>query len=560
LKRLLSLLLAAAITFPLGAQKKPSEPDLPRLVENIDVRVINVDVVVTDKRGNPVPNLKAEDFEIYENSAPKPITNFYEVQGGRPKLEAFEKGAAQQPDAPPAKQETPENLKRRIIFYVDNLSLSPFNRNRVFEQAKAFMKQVVRPGDEVMIATYNRSMKVRVPFTRDIAQLESNLDALAKESGLGIANKSERKSTEDRIRDTDSYDEAVAVARQYASSIEHDLRQGVASLNALMSTLAGVEGKKILVLTSEGFPIQPGREMFYFIDDLAQEKGWSGATSTMLEGMSFDSANEIQKVAKTANANGITVYTIHAAGLSGGMEMSAEYARPTSSNVAQAALSNTTESMQLIAQMTGGLASVNSNNFAGAFEKISKDLDSYYSLGYRAGTERVDRQRYLAVKVKNKDYRVRSRQTFVEKSMFAEMSDRVVANLLYRGKENDLAILARVGQPTPVEDGMFRIPIDVQIPMESLTLLPQGDNDFVGGFDLYVVVANKDNDLSDVARKQHQIRVPKEDMQKTKGKFYTYTLELLVERGLNKISIGVADQISNTTGFAREQIIAQDMR
>jgi hypothetical protein len=73
-------------------------------------------------------------------------------------------------------------------------------------------------------------------------------------------------------------------------------------------------------------------------------------------------------------------------------------------------------------------------------------------------------------------------------------------------------------------------------------------------------VANKDNDMSDVARKQHQVRIPKSDMGKIKGKFYTYTLELLVERGLNKISIGVVDQISNTTGFGREQIIAQDMR
>lgn len=558
MKRLLSLLLASAIALPLSAQKKPSDPELPRLVENIDVRVINVDVVVTDKRGNPVPNLKPEDFEILENGVPKPVTNFYEVEGGRPKLEAFEKAQPQQPA--PAKQEIPDNMKRRIILYVDNLSLAPFNRNRVFEQAKTFLRTAMRPGDEAMIATYNRSMKVRVPFTRDLAQLESNLDALAKESGLGIANKSERKSTEDRIRDAQSYDEAVAIARQYASSIEHDLRQGVSSLNALMSTLAGVEGKKVLVLTSEGFPIQPGREMFYFIEDQAREKGWSNSTGTMLESMTFDSADEIQKVAKTANANGITVYTIHAAGLSGGMEMSAEYARATSSSVSSAALSNTTESMQLIAQMTGGVASVNSNNFQGAFERIQKDLDSYYSLGYRAGTERVDRQRYLQVKIKNKDYRVRNRQTFVEKSMFAEMSDRVIANLLYRSKDNDLAILARVGSPTPVDDGLFRIPIDVQIPMESLTLMPQGESDFVGGFDIYVVVANKDNDMSDVARKQHQIRIPKSDMSKTKGKFYTYTLELLVERGLNKISLGVVDQISNTSGFAREQIIAQDMR
>ena len=84
--------------------------------------------------------------------------------------------------------------------------------------------------------------------------------------------------------------------------------------------------------------------------------------------------------------------------------------------------------------------------------------------------------------------------------------------------------------------------------------------DYVGGFDVYVVVANKDNDMSEVARKSHQIRVTPAQYKNISGKFYTYTLELLMEKGLNKISIGVVDQISSTSGFAREQIIASDMR
>ncbi|HEX8619982.1 MAG TPA: VWA domain-containing protein, partial [Thermoanaerobaculia bacterium] len=517
MKRTTALFLATAIALPLLAQRKPAEPESPRLVENIDVRVIDVDVIVTDRRGNFVPGLKKEDFEILENGIPKTISNFYEVEGTRAKaVVADEVGG--QVTAPAAPAANNEEIKRRIIFYVDNLSLNPFNRNRVFKQMKEFVKTAMRPGDEAMIATYNRSMKVRVPFTRDIAQIESIVDSLAKESGLGVAARSEQKTTQDRIRDAQSYEEAIATARTYASSVEHDLRQGVASLNALMSTLAGVEGKKILVLTSEGFPIQPGRDMFAFIEDIAREKGWTNIGGTQLEGMSFDGTSLIQSVAKTANANDITLYTVHAAGLQAANEMSAENARPTSMIVSHAAMSNTTDSMQMMAQMTGGLASVNTNNFELAFQKIQRDLESYYSIGYRAGTERVDRQRYLTVRTKNRDYRVRSRQTFVEKSVYAEMSDRVVASLLYRVKENDLGILARVGTPVPIEDGYFRVPVDVKIPMESLTLLPQGQTEYVGGFDVYIVVANKENDMSDVARKSHQLRVPAADMQTMKGK------------------------------------------
>jgi VWFA-related protein len=560
-KRTLALILAIA-ALPLAAQKQPAEPEQPKLVESIDVRVINVDVVVTDRRGNAVTGLTKDDFEIFENGTRKTITNFYEVEGQKAKNIAVEvpgEPAATTAIAPP-KDEINESLKRRIIFYVDNLSLAPFNRNRVFQQMKEFAKTAMRPGDEAMIATYNRSMKVRVPFTRDPNQIISMIDAIAKESGLGVAAKSEWKQVQDQIRQAQGYDDAVAVARTYASSNEHDLRQSVASLNGLLTTLAGVEGKKILVLTSEGFPMQPGREAFYMLDDMQREKGW-GAGSSLLETVSYDGSALIQSVAKTANANGITMYTIHAAGLVGGVDMSAEYSSPTSTSVTQAAQTNTMESMQLMADMTGGLASVQSNNFAAAFQRIERDLQSYYSLGYRAGTERVDRQRYLSVRAKNrKDLIVRARQTFVEKSVYAEMSDRVIANLLYRIKDNDLHILTRLGQAIPTGDGYFRVPVDIQIPMGSLALLPQGDTEYAGGFDIYVVVANKDNDMSDVARKGHQLHVPADQIKTIGGKFYTYTLELLTEPGLNKISIGVVDQISNIAGFSREQVIARDTR
>jgi hypothetical protein len=117
--------------------------------------------------------------------------------------------AAAPTPAPVRKDEVPENLKRRIIIYVDNLSMAPFNRNRVFASMKEFVKTVMRPGDEAMIATFNRSMKVRVPFTRDPIQIEQMLDSIAGESAMGGTNASERQQVQDRIRDTDNYDEVT---------------------------------------------------------------------------------------------------------------------------------------------------------------------------------------------------------------------------------------------------------------------------------------------------------------------------------------------------------------
>ena len=79
-KRILALITLAATSL-VAQQSQQSPSSLPKLVESIDVKVINVDVVVTDKKGNAVTGLTKDDFELFENGQPKLITNFYEVEG-----------------------------------------------------------------------------------------------------------------------------------------------------------------------------------------------------------------------------------------------------------------------------------------------------------------------------------------------------------------------------------------------------------------------------------------------------------------------------------------------
>ena len=558
----------SVLVFWLGStMAMAQEQPLPILVESVDVRVINVDVVVTDRKGNAIPGLKIGDFEVYENGRPMKLTNFYEVAGNRT-IESPQAPIQTKTQTPPGlpaarqSEQLPENLQRRIVFFIDNLSLHPFNRNKVFESMKTFARESMRPGDEAMVATWNRSMKIRVPFTKDHVNIQQALEGIAGESAFGVHNISERRQVEGQIREARTQSEAVGAARQYAQSVEHDLRQSVAAVNGLMATLAGVEGKKILVMTSEGFPMQPGRELFFFIDDIAKEKrNWGGGGSSLIESMSFDATHLIQSIARTANANGITLYTLHAGGLVGGNEMSAENAKPLSFTAQQQAISNSTDSLNLLANMTGGKATVGTNNFKMGFDQIQRDLNGYYSLGYRAGTERVDRQRTVDVRLKNnnKKYIVRSRKSFVEKSVETEMSDRVIANLFYEGKANDLKIFLTTKQPIPTENGLFKIPVEVHIPMENLSLIPQGEL-HIGGFTVFVAAADKNGDMSEVSRQNHRLKVPQAEMPKTSGKFYTYALELLMEKGRNKVSVGVVDEISKMTGFQRTDILAADLR
>lgn len=542
----------AAVT----SAQTPSE--LPKLVETVDVRVINIDVVVTDRKGKHVPNLTIEDFELFENGRPVKLTNFYSVNRTKPKAVTTTipgpKPATETPE------EVPQQMKRKIIFFVDNLSLAPFNRNRVFKSMKEFAKELMQPGDEAMVATWNRSMKIRVPFTSDPTQVQQALEAISGESALGLQMLSERRSAESQVRDAEDYQQAIAAARGYAQSIDHDLRQTVGALNGLMTTLAGVEGKKVLVLTSEGFPLQPGRELFYYIDEIKNEKqNWRSQSSTILEGMSFNAVSTIQSVAKTANANGITLYTLHAGGLAGMNEGSAENSQPVSYNVSQAALSNSTDSLAMLAEMTGGRSVIGTNNFGDGFRKIEMDLGNYYSLGYRSGTERVDRQRSVNVRMRNRAYIGRARQSFVEKSIPSEMTDKVRANLFYDNKTNDMKVFLTTGRPVMTEDGTFKVPVEIHIPMESLALIPTGEM-VSGGFTVFVGASNKDGDMSDIQQQNHSIRIPANEMKKLEGKHYTYALELIMEKGRNRISVGVVDSVSNLMGFERQEVLAADLR
>lgn len=555
--------LAVAMATAAAAQEPEAEgaanQGIPPLLETVDVQVINIDAVVTDRKGQPITGLTIDDFEILENGKLQKITNFYEVNDTQIRRVEQSPGAA---EPTVVVEETvpgdrPPQLRRRIIFFVDNLSLHPFNRNRVFKAFKDFVDDVMEEGDEAMIATWNRSMKIRVPFTSDQAFLKQEFDSLAGESGLGTHFASEKRTVEQQVRDASSMQEAIMEARSWALSVEHDLRQTVRGVNGLIEQLAGVEGKKIMVMTSEGFYIQPGREMFFFIDAIKNERtDWGQSTGgILLEGMGFNSVAEIRSIAQTANANDITLYTLHAGGLVGMESSSAENRAPMPLTVQQAALSNSTEALQLMAEMTGGLATVGTNNFSGAMEKIERDLDAYYSLGYRSGVQRVDRQRSVEVRTKNPEYRVRSKRTFVEKSIGTEMTDKVVAKLFFKSEENDLGIVLRTDRPRQVDEDIFIVPLEIHIPVDRLTLLPQGTAQNRGGFSIWLVAADQLGDMSEVSTQAHTVTLTNEQLEQLRGRHYIYQLELRMRKGRNTISVGVLDELSKVKGFRSQDVL-----
>ena len=124
----IALLLSLAVQIPavtLRAQEN-------KLVETIEVRVTNVDVVVTDRQGNPVSGLTKDDFQLFENRKPQTITNFYEVRPNSMQASAMAPAEASAPEA--AAPEPPRDMRRRrVIFFLDEFSSHAIRRNQVIE-------------------------------------------------------------------------------------------------------------------------------------------------------------------------------------------------------------------------------------------------------------------------------------------------------------------------------------------------------------------------------------------------------------------------------------------
>ncbi|MCL4810182.1 MAG: hypothetical protein KJ062_20675, partial [Thermoanaerobaculia bacterium] len=136
-------ILAVLPAFPLpGAVPTPTPRSGP-LVRNVDVTVTNLDVVVTDRKGNRIRGLTREDFEVYEDGVLQPLTNFYAVDGGRVVFFGDEAIPGVDPPAAPAPAPVPAPSPiatpapapadpavaplpvpgTRIVIFIDNLSL-----------------------------------------------------------------------------------------------------------------------------------------------------------------------------------------------------------------------------------------------------------------------------------------------------------------------------------------------------------------------------------------------------------------------------------------------------
>ncbi|MFY9552094.1 MAG: VWA domain-containing protein [Thermoanaerobaculia bacterium] len=557
----LALLVASvALSAPLAAQnpppapapgagaptrEKPQEAPFPPVAETVEVSVTNVEVVVTDSKGKRVPGLTAADFQVRQDGVLQPITNFYAVTGGKLLLED---GKVIPLDSKESVAEIPRDLKAHYVFYIDNLNIQPQNRNRMFKRLKEFVPTAIGPNAEGMVVTFNRSLKVRQKFTAEPGQILGALEQIELETGGGTTTVGERKDTLERIADAKSSGEAIDYARNYSRSMRNDMEFTVDAIKQTLDSLAGIEGRKSFLYVSEGLPASVGFELFEAIRDKFQEP------AATMEQFDFDMNTKYIKIVQAANANGITIYTLDASGLQTSDLLSADSRSTKDVHVNDfSTRQNMQGPIRMMAEETGGLAAINTNDWKANLEEVAADFSNFYSLGYRSAKGAMDRPHKIEVSVKGKGLRVRTRTSFVEKSVETRTAEAVIASLSYPRTDNPLGAGLSVGEPKPYDRQNYSLPVRISVPIGKLGLLPSGDQ-YEGQFFIYFVVKDAAGNQSDLQVQRQEVKIPAKDFTAAQRKDFYYDATLLVVPGGQKLAIGVRDSVSNLTSFLQKSV------
>ncbi|MHB1045345.1 MAG: VWA domain-containing protein [Thermoanaerobaculia bacterium] len=552
----------AAVLVPPAVSAGPQEPPagLPPLVRNVDVTVTNIDVVVTDKKGNRIRGLKREDFEVYEDGQLQPLTNFFAVDGGKVVFfgdEAVPGVASPAPAPSPVPEATPAPAepalaplpvpKTKIVIFIDNLSLQPFNRNRVLKNLETWARENIRDNVEAMVVTWDRSLKVRRKFTNDGREISDVIRQQGDYSTMGQTRLSERRDILRRIDDAQSEYEAFVEARQYALAFKNDLDFTTNALKRTIDQLAGVEGRKILLHVSEGLPQSPGAELWKYIQDRFRTQS-GGLTQ-----FEFDSTSAYLGIIRAANAAGVSMYMVDASGLSIDEGISAEN-RSTQAKIDTFVEKTNLQSMiHLMAEETGGKAILNRNDITTPLQEMKADYTSYYSVGYRSLRSGGERPRKVEVKVKQKGLVARSRRSYVEKGLETRIVEGVTSALYFARDENPLGVGMEVGQPAPADAQNYLVPIRIRVPYSRITVLPQGDV-ARGRIALYFIVIDSAGKQSELATQVVPVEIPAKDLDALNRRDFVYDVRLLMIPGGQRLSLAVRDEPTNTVSYVQQAI------
>ncbi len=397
--------------FATSAQAQQASPTPPPVddgeVVKISTTLVQIDVTVTDRRGNIIRDLRPDEIEIFENGKKQIPSNFSFVSSVIEREEAS--GATPTTNIPIAPVR-PEQVRRTIALVVDDLTLSFESTHFVRRALRKFVDEQMQPGDLVAIIRTGSGIGALQQFTTDKRHLYAAIERV-KWNSAGSSSIGAFASLEAKPDTGEPEAEEPQAGERTKEGIDRefqDFRESVfatgtlGAINYIVRGMQDLPGRKSIMLLSDGFNL-------FSTDALGFKE--SGRVMQALRRL-VDQANRASVVVYTMDARGLQV-----TGLTAADNTSGRSASEIESEIADRndRLFKTQAGLQYLAKQTGGFAIINNNDLSGGIRKILDD-QSYYLIGYIPDEETFDlklrRFNNLEIKVSRPGAVVRHRSGF----------------------------------------------------------------------------------------------------------------------------------------------------
>ena len=438
---LISLLLGMAQAQNPQQSPKSKENPVPEDVVRITTSLVQTDVVVTDKNDQVIPDLKLEDFKVFENGKRQDLEFMGFVSADSvPRTEGTINVAGQPLEPDVARNLSQRDLRRVFAFVIDDLTIPYEDVVNVRKLLNDFVNDKMRDGDLVAIIRVTGGKGLLQQFTSDkqllrraVAEITTTMNAYSAFHNLdpiaGI-NTAQAKGPDDaeplsfpnsnRDADVDSSAEGVTrgLRSLFALSTAGDVMNGMKSL----------PGRKSLVLVSGGLPLIETTQNQIKINGVPTNVS---DTRSMYTNVSY----LLRQLTDRASRAGVVINTLNIRS-QGGVKGVSGFTDPGNEgrsallpnaggdetfgraadlaqfdNQALDSLSGNL-GLQALANATGGVSVTNTNNFSGGLDRILA-RSSYYLLAYRPTEPFNGKFHKLEIKIGRPGAKVYSRGGFV---------------------------------------------------------------------------------------------------------------------------------------------------
>jgi VWFA-related protein len=389
----------------------PTQPQTREVIRR-SVDLVTSDLIVRDDQGQFVSSLSKNDFDVYEDGVKQDIVTFVLTHGGRvindtsappPPMQA---GILLPPPRP-----TNDASGRIFMIFVDDLHMDFNNTGRIRELFKQIEKQLIHEGDMFGVVSTGPS-SIAIDMTYDRKRLD---EAINKISGAGLKP--------DEIIETPD-------GQQGPPEVRYRAHVAFSTAYDVLNNLEQVHNRrKAFIYVSNGYDFDPfsksrAKEANQRLSDMGLGcNSSSGSTSncptssgsSAADGSSVDTstnpfstggnefaaadlAAELSELTKQANRANTTFYTIDPRGLVGGPDLDQTKLDMTDW---QDHIRETQASLRVIAELTGGYAVINQNDFDKALKRIDSETSDYYVLGYYSSNpDPFKKRRDIEIRVK----------------------------------------------------------------------------------------------------------------------------------------------------------------